>query len=55
MAEIIKSPNDKLNYKFLILENKMKCLIISDPDADKSAAALDVHVGSALDPKMFEG
>jgi insulysin len=33
----------------------MRCLIISDPDCDKSAGALDVHVGSALDPKPLFG
>ena len=33
----------------------MRCLIISDPEADISAAALDVNVGSALDPKPLYG
>jgi len=30
-------------------------LLISDPEADKSAAALDVKVGSTLDPKPLFG
>ena len=33
----------------------MRVLIISDPDADKSAASLDVNVGAALDPKPLYG
>ena len=33
----------------------MKCLLISDPETDKSAAALDVNVGSALDPRPMHG
>lgn len=33
----------------------MKCLLISDMEADFSAASLNVHVGSALDPKPFWG
>lgn len=32
-------------YRGLELENGMKVLLISDPTADKSAAAMDVHVG----------
>lgn len=33
----------------------MQCLLISDDEADKSAAALDVNVGCSLDPKPFFG
>ena len=42
---IIKSPNDKRDYRGLILSNQMKVLLISDPTTDKSAASLDVNVG----------
>lgn len=42
---IIKSPEDKRLYKALELSNKLKVLLISDPDTDKSAASLDVCVG----------
>lgn len=33
----------------------MKCLLIHDPTAAKCAAALDVNVGTALDPKPWYG
>ena len=33
----------------------MRCLLIQDDKADKSCAALNVHVGAALDPKPFFG
>lgn len=33
----------------------MRAMLISDPDGDKAAAALDVKVGCALDPKPFFG
>lgn len=33
----------------------MRCILISDDEADKSCAALDVHVGAALDPKPLYG
>jgi insulysin len=50
-VEIIKSKSDKRIYKHIVLPNKLEAMIISDPDADKSAAALDVKVGCSLDPK----
>ena len=53
--EIIKSRSDKRVYKHLTLSNKMQVLLISDDEADKSAASLDVHVGCSLDPKPFYG
>lgn len=33
----------------------MRALLIQDDEADKSCAALDVHVGAALDPKRLPG
>lgn len=43
--DIIQSPNDKRLYRGLLLTNKMKVLLISDPTTDKSAASLDVNIG----------
>ena len=54
-AEIITSRSDKRQYKTIKLENQMRCILISDDEADKSCAALDVHVGAALDPKPLYG
>lgn len=42
---IIKSEEDKRSYRGLILSNQMKVLLVSDPNTDKSAAAMDVNVG----------
>lgn len=47
---VVASTTDKLEnmfrlYRGLELENGMKVLLISDPTTDKSAAAMDVHVG----------
>ena len=33
----------------------MKCILIEDKEADKSAASLDVMVGYSLDPKPLYG
>lgn len=42
---ITKSPRDDRMYRGVELYNNMKVLVISDPSTDKSAAALDVHIG----------
>jgi insulysin len=55
MPQIIKPDLDKREYKLINLENSMRCLLISDMEADKAAAAIDVHVGSGLDPRPLYG
>ena len=50
-----KHPNDKRQYKSLTLPNKLEILLISDPSLNKSAASLDVGVGSLEDPKDHLG
>lgn len=52
---IDKGQVDTREYRYLELDNKLKVLLISDPQADKAAASLDVHVGSSDDPKDREG
>ena len=52
---IIKSSEDKREYKGLVLRNGLKVLLISDVEADKSAAALDVAVGAMSDPREVQG
>ena len=53
--DIIKSPNDSRDYGYLTLSNGLDVLLISDPDTDKAAAALDVSVGSSDDPEAYQG
>ncbi|XP_063610244.1 insulin-degrading enzyme-like isoform X2 [Penaeus indicus] len=52
---VIKSEEDLRKYRALVLENNLKVLLISDPNTDKSAAALDVHIGSMSDPRELPG
>lgn len=52
---ILKSPNDERQYRSLKLENGLRVLLVSDPGTDKAAAAMDVAVGSADDPKEYQG
>lgn len=52
---VIQPDTDDKSYKYVELPNKLRVLLISDPDADKAAAALDVHVGSLQDPEHRQG
>ncbi|CAG2165740.1 unnamed protein product, partial [Oppiella nova] len=52
---ITKSIADKRQYKGLVLRNGLKVVLISDAEADKSAAAMDVAVGSMSDPRTVQG
>lgn len=54
-VEVVKSDNDSREYRYVVLPNKLKVLLISDPDSDKAAASLDVNVGAGADPKDIEG
>jgi len=53
--KIIQSKSDKREYKLFTLPNQMKVLLIADPAAEKSAAALDVNAGTGHEPKEFQG
>lgn len=53
--QFIKSDNDDNNYRYLVLDNKLRVLLISDPETDKASASLDVYVGSGDDPESRPG
>ena len=55
MRNIIKPKIDKLDYGFKILSNGLKVLLISDPDTNKSSAALGVNIGYLVDKKDAQG
>ena len=52
---IIRSSQDKRVYRAISLDNGIKCLLVSDPLTDRSAASLDVNAGYLLDPAEFPG
>ena len=54
-TNIKKPKTDKLNYGFKVLSNGLKVLLVSDPDTNKSAAALGVNIGSLVDKKDEQG
>ncbi len=51
----LKSKTDKRLYRYVELNNKLRCLLVSDDTTESSAAALDVKVGSLNDPREFQG
>lgn len=54
-VEIVQSPNDDRDYRYLTLENGLQVLLVSDPAADKAAASLVVYRGSYHDPDEYPG
>ncbi|CAM9553930.1 unnamed protein product, partial [Discosporangium mesarthrocarpum] len=52
---ILVSPLDDRKYRWLVLPNGLKVLLISDAKADKAAAAVSVNVGAASDPPELPG
>lgn len=54
-SQILKGSIDDRQYQYFVLNNKLKVLLISDENADKAAASMDVNVGSYHDPIDREG
>ena len=54
-AGIERSPADTRDYRAVMLDNGLEALVVSDSDADKAAAALNVNVGSGNDPEARPG
>ena len=55
-AVVVKrSPGDERAYRYIQLANDLKVLLISDPDADKAAASLNVNIGSFQNSRDREG
>ncbi|WP_404343220.1 insulinase family protein [Pseudoalteromonas mariniglutinosa] len=52
---LVISPNDNRQYKTLQLSNAIEVILVSDPNAEKSAAALSVGVGLLHDPMSQQG
>jgi insulysin len=53
--DLVKSENDQRQYRYITLANNLKVLLISDPAAEKSAAALSVNIGANQNPIEREG
>ena len=52
---VITSPNDSREYDLIELGNGLEVMLVSDPTAEKSAAALSVGLGASSDPIDYPG
>ncbi|MCO7190520.1 MULTISPECIES: insulinase family protein [unclassified Pseudoalteromonas] len=52
---LVVSPNDQRQYQTLTLSNGIEVILVSDPEVEKSAAALSVGVGLLHDPMSQQG
>ena len=52
---VIISPNDDRDYGLIELANGLEVILVSDPNAEKSAAALSIGLGAASDPEEYPG
>lgn len=43
MVQVVKPAVDKLGYRCMVLDNNIRITLVSDPEADKAAAAMDVR------------
>ncbi|MXY57703.1 MAG: hypothetical protein F4029_09910 [Gammaproteobacteria bacterium] len=51
----VKSPNDEREYRYVVLPNNLRALLIHAPDSDRAAAAVSVARGSDHDPDAHPG
>ncbi|MFN6971674.1 MAG: insulinase family protein [Rheinheimera sp.] len=54
-SHVVQSPNDHRRYLPLTLDNGLRVLLVEQPDAEKSAAAMAINVGHFDDPSDREG
>lgn len=54
-AEVEKRATDDRTYRAFTLDNGLRAVVVSDPQTDQAAAALDVNVGNGSDPAGREG
>lgn len=53
--DIIKPNNDNRIYKYFILDNNIKCILINDNSLDKSYVVTSVNVGSFANKEYYDG
>lgn len=53
--DIIKPNNDKRIYKYFVLDNNIKCILINDKSLDKSHVVTSVNIGSFANKEYYDG
>lgn len=52
---ITKSKIDDREYRYIKLNNSLRCLLVHDQDVEKSSACMFVASGTLADPKLSSG
>ena len=52
---VIRGEQDSREYRYVELPNRMRVLLVSDPQTDKAAASMHVRAGSGNDPRTRQG
>lgn len=55
LSAVRRPVHDKRAYRYVLLSNGTKVLLVSDPDGDEAAASVAVGVGSFADPADLQG
>ncbi len=50
-----KATTDRSEYRHLVLDNDLRVVLLSDPDLNKSSAAMAIAAGSLMDPADRQG
>ena len=50
-----KASTDRSEYRHLVLDNGVRVILLSDPDLNKSSAAMAIAAGSLMDPADLQG
>jgi secreted Zn-dependent insulinase-like peptidase len=55
LGRFLESPNDDRAYRYLVLPNQLRVLLVSDPETDRAAASLSVLRGYYHEPREYPG
>lgn len=50
-----KASTDRSEFRHLVLDNELRVILLSDPDLNKSSAAMAIAAGSLMDPAELQG
>ena len=53
--DIIKPNNDNRTFKYYVLDNNIKCILINDNTLDKTHVVTSVNIGSFANKEYYDG
>lgn len=55
LVRVVRSPSDKRDYQYLVLDNQLKVLLVHCPNSSKAAASMAINAGHFDDPSHTQG